>query len=119
MSWGRNFLDGFLGYLQRQEIDELMSEYHDDAELVAFNFVLKGKDAIRQFFAGDLMKRSGKILAMTEEAYFESDDVILFTENTGVVAARDALYLKDGKIFRHIALTIPPDKDKKICQGLK
>ncbi|HWQ20432.1 MAG TPA: nuclear transport factor 2 family protein, partial [Methanotrichaceae archaeon] len=100
------------------------SEYHDDAELVAFNFVLKGKDAIRQFFAGDLMKRSGKILAMTEEAYFESDDVILFTmsiksENTGVVAARDALYLKDGKIFRHIALTIPPDKDKKICQGLK
>lgn len=124
MSWGKEFLDKFLGYFQSQDIDGLMSMYHEDAELAAFNFVLKGKDAIKQYFAKNLIKKSRKITEMNPEAYFESDDMILFTmttisENLGAVAARDALYVKDGKIFRHIALTLPPDKDIKICDGLK
>ncbi len=50
--------------------------------------------------------------------------MILFTmsiksENLGIVVARDTLYVKDGKIFRHIALTLPPKKDKKICERIK
>lgn len=123
MSWGREFLETFLGRLQRQDIGELMRDYHEDAELVAFDFVLKGKDAIRQYFAKGLINRSGKILDMTMEAYFESDDMILFTmsiksENLGIVVARDALYIKDGKIFRHIALTLPPKKDKEIFERI-
>jgi hypothetical protein len=61
---------------------------------------------------------------MDMEVYFESDDMIFFTrsvvsENLGTVIARDALYVRDWKIFRHIALTLSPEKDKKICQGLK
>ncbi len=124
MSWGQEFLEEFLGCLQRQDIDRLMHEYHEDAELVAFEFALKGKDAIKQYFAENLMKKSGKILDMTMEAYFESDDLILFTmsiksENLGIVIARDALYVRDGKIFKHIALTLPPERDLKICKGLK
>lgn len=123
MSWGQEFLEKFLGHLQSQNIDELMRDYHDDAELIAYDFVLKGKEAIGQYFAEGLMKRSGKILDMTMEAYFESDDIILFTmrtrsENLGVVVARDALYVKNGKIFRHIALTLPPEKDKGICERI-
>jgi hypothetical protein len=50
MSWGQEFLEKFLGQLQRQNIDELMDGYREDAELIAFNFVLKGKDVIRQYF---------------------------------------------------------------------
>jgi hypothetical protein len=123
MSWGQDFLETFLGRLQRQDVRELMRDYHEDAELVAFDFVLKGKDAIRQYFEKGLIKRSGKILDMTMEAYFESDDMILFTmsvksEKLRIVVARDALYVKNGKIFRHIALTLPPEKDKKICERI-
>lgn len=123
MSWGQEFLEKFLGHLQRQDLDGLMRDYHENAELVAFGFVLKGKDAIRQYFGKDFIKRSGKLLDMTTDAYFESDDIILFTmsiksENLGMVIARDALYLKDEKIFRHIALTLPPEKDKKICDRI-
>ncbi len=100
-----------------------MRDYHENAELVAFDFVLKGKDTIRQYFAKNLIKRSRKILDMTTEAYFESDDMILFTMsikpgNLGIVVARDALYVKDEKIFRHIALTLPPEKDKEICERI-
>jgi ketosteroid isomerase-like protein len=124
MSWGREFLTRFLEQLQRQDIDEFMESYHEDAELVAFNFVLKGKHAIRQYFVENMFKKMGKILDMNDEAYFESDDTILFTlsinaENLGAAIARDALYLNNGKIFRHIALSLPPEKDIRMCKGLK
>ena len=124
MSWGQKFLEEHVGYLQRQDIDGLMRDhYHEDAELVTFEFVLKGRDEIKQYLSVDQPKQSGKILGMTMDAYFESDDVILFTqsvksENLGVFIARDALYVKDGKVLRHIALTLPPEKDRKIYEGM-
>lgn len=124
MSWGQKFLDEHVGYLQSNDIDGLIRDhYHEDAEMVTFEFVLKGKDAIKQYLAVDQPKQSGKILGMTMAAYFESDDVIIFTssvnsEKLGVFIARDALYVKDGKVLRHIALTLPPEKDKNIYSGM-
>jgi len=35
------------------------------------------------------------------------------TEKFGTIKGDDAFYLKDGKIWRHIALTIPPVKTKE------
>jgi len=35
-------------------------------------------------------------------------------DKIGNFYARDAYYLKDGKIFRQIAMTLPPDRD---CGG--
>jgi len=124
MDWGERFLDEHVKYLQSQDIDGLMkNHYHDDAELVTFEFVLKGKEAIRQYLAVDQPRQSGKILGMKMDAYFESNDVIMFTssvnsENLGVFIARDAFYVKDGKVLRHIALTLPPKIDKEIYAGM-
>lgn len=103
MSQGRQFLERFLESFRRQDADELMAYYHEDAELIAFDFALKGADAIGHFFAEKLLKNSGKILGFATEAYFETDDVILFTmivdsEDAGKIIARDALCLRDGKI---------------------
>jgi len=120
MSWGQKFLEEHVGYLQKQDFDGLMeNHYHEDAELVTFEFVLKGKDAIKQYLAVDQPAQSGKVLGMTMNHYAESDDVIIFTatvnsQKLGVFIARDALYVKDGKVLRHIALTLSPDNDKKI-----
>ncbi|MFA5262401.1 MAG: hypothetical protein WC378_01150 [Opitutaceae bacterium] len=124
MSWGQDFLNEHVGFLTKQDFEGLMEHhYHDDAELVTFEFVKKGKAAIKQYLSKDQPAKSGKILGMTMDAYFESDDVILFTasvksELLGTFVARDALYVKDGKVLRHIALTLPPAADKKIYQAM-
>ena len=124
MSWGQEFLGEHVGYLQKKDFDGLMeNHYHEDAELVTFEFVLKGKDAIKQYLAVDQPAQSGKVLGMTMNHYAESDDVIIFTatvnsEKLGVFIARDALYVKDGKVLRHIALTLSPENDKKIYSAM-
>lgn len=124
MSWGQDFLNEHVGFLTRRDFDGLLKHhYHDDAELVTFEFVKQGAAAIKQYLSVDQPAKSGRILGMTMDAYFESSDVILFTasvqsEHLGTFIARDALYVKDGKVFRHIALTLPPDKDKRIYQAM-
>jgi hypothetical protein len=119
MSKGRDFYNRQLQYLQNGDIEGLVrDQYHDDAEMVTFEFTLKGKDAIRKYLQEDEPTQAGKV-HKSETAFFaESDDCILFTaiiesEKLGTFIARDAFYLRDGKTYRHIALTLPPDKDPR------
>ncbi len=124
MSWGQDFLNEHVGFLTRKDIAGLMEHhYHDDAELVTFEFVKQGKAAIQEYLAVEQPAKAGRILGMTMDAYFESNDVILFTasvksEHLGTFIARDALYVKDGKVLRHIALTLPPAADRKIYEAM-
>lgn len=124
MSWGQDFLNDHVGFLTRKDIAGLMEHhYHEDAELVTFEFVKKGRAAIQEYLAVEQPAKAGRILGMTMDAYFESDDVILFTasvksEHLGTFIARDALYVKDGKVLRHIALTLPPVADRKIYEAM-
>lgn len=62
--------------------------------MVTFEFTLKGKDAIKQYLKEDQPKKSGKTQVMKMGAYFESDDVTIFTssvnsENLGVFITRE------------------------------
>jgi len=124
MSWGQDFLNEHVGYLQSGDFDGLMeNHYHEDAELVTFEFTKYGKAAIKQYLSVDQPEQSGKVLGMTMDAYAESDDTIIFTatvtsEKLGVFVARDALFVKDGKVLRHIALTLPPEADKEIYKKM-
>jgi len=62
MSWGQDFLNEHVGYLQKGDFDGLMNaHYHEDAELVTFEFTLKGKQAIKQYLSVDQPQKSGKI----------------------------------------------------------
>ncbi len=123
MSWGTDYLNAQVGYLTRGDIDGLMRDhYHDDAELVTFEFVLKGKQAIRKYLAEDEPAQAGQVSGVEMLYLAESDDTIIFTSRVrsakmGNFIARDALYFKDGKILKHIALTLPPDKDVKSDWG--
>lgn len=117
MSKGQEFLEAHEGYLMRGDFEGLMRDhYTDDAEMVTFDFVARGKDAIRQYLEHDGPAESGRILGLELAAYAESDDVIIFdaivkSEKLGTFIARDALVLKDGKVWRHIALTLPQGRD--------
>ena len=117
MGKGLDFYNKQLEYMTSGDLDGLMeNHYHDDAEMVSFEFVLKGREAIKKYIGEDEPAQAGKILSFETVHFAESDDVILFTakvnsEKMGTFIARDALYLRDGKIARHISLTLPPDKD--------
>jgi hypothetical protein len=111
-----------LEYLMRGDIDGLLrDQYTDDCELVTFEFVLKGREAIGQYLKVDSPAKSGKILGLKTTHFLATDDCVLFnaiveSEKLGRFIARDVLYLKDDRIHRHIALTVPPDGDKELWE---
>jgi ketosteroid isomerase-like protein len=119
MTWGQDFLNRHVELLSKGDIDGLIREhYHDDAELVTFEFTRKGKDAIASYLGVEEPAQAGQVSNMEIIAQAESDDTIVFTaivtsKKMGRFVARDAMYVKDGKVLRHIALTLPPDKDVK------
>jgi hypothetical protein len=118
-SKGREFLNRHVQYLLTGDIAGMMeNHYTEDCALVTFEFTVTGREAVGKYLGVDEPGKAGKIFGMDEVAFAESDDVIIFTvvvhsEKMGNFVARDALYLRDGKIARHIALTLPPDKDVK------
>jgi hypothetical protein len=122
---GKEFLAKQSEYLAKNDIDGLMREhYHPDAEMVTFEFVLKGTGEIGKYLKVDSPAKSGKILGTEITHMVDSDDTILFTavvnsEKLGTFVARDALYLEDGKILRHIAMTMPPDEDAELLKRIK
>ncbi|MEW6755140.1 MAG: ketosteroid isomerase family protein [Candidatus Latescibacterota bacterium] len=113
------FFQEHVAYITRGDIEGLVRDhYHEDAQMVTFEFVLKGKEAIRKYMQVDSPARTGKVLGMSLDYFTAADDVIMFkasvkTEKFGTIKADDAFYLRDGKILRHIALTIPPDKTRE------
>jgi len=119
MSFGEDFFKKHIEYVSKGDIDGLIANnYHEEAEMVTFDFVLKGKEQIKKYLKEDSPKETGQVLGMDLDYFVATDDTILFkasvrTEKFGTIKADDALYLKDGKIFRHIALTIPPEKTKE------
>lgn len=118
MTPAEKFYQDHIGYIAKGDIDGLLEDhYHDDIEMVTFEFTLKGKQAIRDYLQ-EWPQLVGNILGLSTDYFAASDDVILFkasiaTEKFGVIKADDAFYLIDGKIHRHMALTIPPSKTKE------
>jgi hypothetical protein len=119
MSYGEELFQKHIDFVSKGDIDGLMANnYHDDVEMVTFEFILKGKEAIAKYMKEDAPKITGQILGMSLDYFTATDDLILFkasvkTEKFGIIKSDDALYLKDGKVFRHIALTIPPEATKE------
>lgn len=115
---GERFYQDHLGYIARGDIEGLLRDhYHDDVEMVTFEFTLKGKDAIRRYLS-EWPQLVGNVLGISTDYFEASGDIIQFkasiaTEKFGVIKADDAFYLVDGKIRRHMALTLPPAKTKE------
>ena len=118
MTIGMEVFQKQLDYLGRGDIDGLLrDQYTDDCELVTFEFVRKGKDQLRQYLAVDSPAKMGAVRGMEVTHVVATDDTVIFnaiidSEKMGRFIARDALTLKDGRIHRHIALTLPPDVDR-------
>ncbi|MCU7918181.1 MAG: nuclear transport factor 2 family protein [Candidatus Thiodiazotropha sp. (ex Epidulcina cf. delphinae)] len=113
---GRLFYQEQLELIGSGQIDKLVEDhYHPDAVIVTFDGIHHGRPAIKNYVM-DTLNRHQKVTYLATEFFAESEDVIIFratvkSEGRGTINAQDAFLMKDGKIFRHIALTLVPDAD--------
>lgn len=116
MGQGRQFYIEHMNLLNSGKIDELISlHYAKDATIVTFDGIHHGHAAIREYIL-DTFQKHKVIQEVTMNYFAESEDVIIFratvkSEGRGTINAQDAFCIEDGKIKKHIALTLVPDAD--------
>lgn len=110
----RQFLDEHMDYIAKNDIDGMLkSQYHDDAVLITFfdykdtkpPHYIKGYIELKSFFE-EYLKTLGFIDVKTISELAETEDIISFQATfdckLGEKKVGDGLYLKDGKILRHL-----------------
>jgi hypothetical protein len=107
---GRDFFREQLELMSSGQIDRLVTEhYHPEAVMVAFDGIHRGPDELRRYYQERLAALQ-RVDSLTVTYFVETEDCILFRAEVQAihehVHAEDALYFKDGQIFRHLALTI-------------
>jgi hypothetical protein len=112
---GKAFYQHQLDYLGKLDIEGLVSsQYAADAELVGFDFIVKGSDALRRHFTAYL-QRLGQIKLVSTDRFLETEDSIFFEAtvkvNGGTARVYDAFLLKSGKATHHFTglLGFTPD----------
>ena len=116
MGKGKDFYKEQLVLMSSGDIDALLDRhYHEDAVMITFDGIRHGREELKKYYV-DTLKIMGQITYQKTEYFAETEDVIIFkavitSEGRGTVHADDGFYLKDGKIYRHIALTILPNVD--------
>ena len=116
MGWGKAFYQEQLGLMASGDIDGLLKQhYHEDAVMVTFDGIRRGHEELKKYYV-DTLAIMGNITALATEFFEETEDVLIFkavitSDGRGTVQADNAFYMRDGKIYRHIALTILPDVD--------
>jgi len=97
---GRDFYDRQAAYFEAGDIDGLVSQYHDDAVIVTFDFTVRGPEAIRRHFEERYRKIKSARVKETHR-FTETDDAIFFeatmATNLGETRICDVFVLKGGK----------------------
>ena len=102
------FYDNHLVLLGNKDADALVeNDYHDDAEMILLvaeePIYVRGKEALKKQL-GDYITYIYRGFISTEKLAFTEDSIFLeATINTdnGPSKVYDALYMRDGKIYRH------------------
>jgi glyoxylase-like metal-dependent hydrolase (beta-lactamase superfamily II) len=113
---GKDYYREQLLLMSSGRIDELVEKhYHHDAVMVTFDGIRRGHNELKKYFV-DTLAVMKKITGMSTEYFAETEDSVIFratitSEGRGTVNAVNGLYLSNGKIYRHLALTLLPDVD--------
>ena len=116
MGMGKDFYKKQLSLMSAGDIDALLDQhYHPDAVMVTFDGIRRGRDQLKTYYV-ETLKLMGKITSLRTEYFAETEDVIIFkavitSDGRGTIQADNAFYMGEGKIVRHVALTILPDVD--------
>jgi hypothetical protein len=101
----REFYEEQLAYLLAKDVDGLIdNHYNEDAMLIGFDFVVKGRDALKAHFRtylhtlGHLEVKTTSKFSKTEETLFFEASVV---SDLGPAEVYDAMVLQNGKISYH------------------
>jgi SnoaL-like domain len=102
---GRELYDRQLRFLLEKDVDGLIdTNYAADATLISFTTVVKGREALKEYFRG-YVEMLGDLVVESTDKFAESDEGLFFeaTVRSALGRARvyDAFALKDGKITVH------------------
>jgi len=116
MGAGKQFYLEQLALIGQGKLDELVtSHYTHDCAIVTFDGIHHGRAEQKAYLIETLQKHK-QITGMKMEYFNESEDVVIFRASVtstgrGTISAEDAFYMENGKVKRHIALTLVPDAD--------
>lgn len=101
---GRTFYQQQITALEALDLNSLLTQYHPDATIVSFDFVVKGHTAIRQHFE-NYFEHLGQLKLKATEKFTETEDAIFFEatvmSNQGEVKVYNVFLLWNGKATHH------------------
>lgn len=104
----KEFYNNHIDLLKKGDVNALVDhDYHEDAEMLLLAqeepIIIKGKDALKiqlDYYINNIYRGM-----VSTEKFIESEDSMFFEAVIDTVFGHskvyDALYMKDGKIYRH------------------
>lgn len=103
---GKAFYRRQIAALEARDLNALLAQYHPDASMVGYDFVVKGHVAIKKHFEGYL-ERLGALKLKSTDKFTETEDAIFFeatiTSRLGEARVYDVFLLRDGKATHHFS----------------
>ena len=103
---GRAFYQRQIAALEARDLNALLAQYHPDAIMIGFDFMVKGHGAIKKHFEGYL-ERLGTLQLKSTDKFSETEDAIFFeatiTSDLGEAHVYDVFMLRDGKATHHFS----------------
>lgn len=102
---GRELYDRQIQFLISKDVDGLIdTNYTPDAELISFQNVVKGRDALKEYFRG-YVQMLGDLVVESTDKFVETADAVFFEATVrsalGRVRVYDAFVLREGRISHH------------------
>jgi hypothetical protein len=103
----RDFYFRQLDFLAKKDIEGLIhNQYTEDAELLNFDYYIKGAPALIEYFK-NYIDTLGYIKLISTDKYVEGDDSVFFESTAetagGIAQVYDVFVMRGGKIWRHFA----------------
>jgi hypothetical protein len=105
VSTARRFYEEQIRYLVDKDTDGLIdNHYTEDATLISHNGVVRGRQALKEYFRG-YVQRLGNLDVKSTDKFTETQDTIMFEASVrsalGDARVYDAFVMRDGKIAYH------------------
>lgn len=102
---GRELYERQIRFLLDKDADGLVeTNYAEDAELISFQNVIRGREALRQYFRG-YIEMLGDLVVESTDKFTETPDAVFFEATVrsklGRVRVYDAFVLREGRITHH------------------
>jgi hypothetical protein len=101
----QEFYDRQIEFLVNKDVEGLIiNNYTEDAELLNFQYYIKGRAALIEYFKG-YIAGLGYIKLISTDKYTEGDSSLMFEATVetagGIARVYDAFDMRDGKIAKH------------------